>query len=124
MSIDDMDRIAAGLGRIAATHGILLQTCGTDIDWSRYGIRPSGCMTLEMLGSANGITFKPRKHKGQRSGCHCYRKPRHRRLRQLPRTAAATAMRTKAPSARSKTTAKRTTQTPRCSLAICAKTTS
>ena len=71
MSIDDMDRIAAGLGRIAATHGILLQTCGTDIDWSRYGIRPSGCMTLKMLGSANGIAFKPRKHKGQRSGCHC-----------------------------------------------------
>ena len=71
MSIDDMDRIAAGLGRIAATHGILLQTCGTDVDWSRYGIRPSGCMTLEMLGSANGIAFKPRKHKGQRSGCHC-----------------------------------------------------
>lgn len=71
MSIDDMDRIAAGLGRIAAARDIPLQTCGTDVDWSRYGILPSGCMTLSMLGNANGIVFKPRKHKGQRSGCHC-----------------------------------------------------
>ena len=76
-----MDRIAAGLGAIAAKHGIWLQTCGTDRDWSRYGIHRSGCMTLgihrsgcmtlDILGAANGIAFLPRKHKGARRGCHC-----------------------------------------------------
>ena len=32
---------------------------------------PSGCMTLEMLGKANGIEFRKIKHKGMRNGCHC-----------------------------------------------------
>ena len=68
---EDMDELAAGLGRIAAAHGMRIQTCGTNGDWSRYGINPSGCMTLEMLGAANGIEFRKLKHKGTRAGCHC-----------------------------------------------------
>ena len=28
-------------------------------------------MTLDILGAANGIAFRPRKHKGMRKGCHC-----------------------------------------------------
>ena len=28
-------------------------------------------MTLDILGRANGITFKNLKHKGMREGCHC-----------------------------------------------------
>ena len=28
-------------------------------------------MTLDILGEANGITFKDLKHKGARQGCHC-----------------------------------------------------
>ncbi len=68
---EDMDQLAKGLGRIAADQHIPLQICGTDDDWSHYGIRPSGCMTLEMLGAANGIQFAPRKHTGKRPGCHC-----------------------------------------------------
>lgn len=67
----DMDRLAEGLGRIANAHGIWIQTCGTNGDWSRYGIHPSGCMTLEMLGGANGLEFRKLKHRGTRHGCHC-----------------------------------------------------
>lgn len=67
----DKEVLAAGLGRIAGAHGIPIQTCGTDEDWSRYGIQPSGCMTLEMLGAANGIEFRSLKHRGRRAGCHC-----------------------------------------------------
>ena len=67
----DMDRLAEGLGRIAAAHGIHIQTCGTNADFSRYGIHQSSCMTLGTLGAANGIEFAPRKHRGQRAGCHC-----------------------------------------------------
>lgn len=67
----DRDRIAEGLGKIAAKHGIWLQTCGTNGDWSRYGIHLSGCATLEILGRANGCEFREIRHSGMREGCHC-----------------------------------------------------
>lgn len=67
----DMDELARGLGRIAGEHGIRLQTCGTNGDWRRYGIHSSGCMTLTMLGAANGIEFRELKHRGTRAGCYC-----------------------------------------------------
>lgn len=68
---EDKDVLARGLGSIAADHGIHLQTCGTNGDFSRYGIHPSGCMTLPILGKANGVVFRELKHKGMRQGCHC-----------------------------------------------------
>ncbi len=71
MPIEDRDELAKGLGAIAAKYGITIQTCGTNGDFTRYGIQPSGCMTLDILGRANGIAFKDRKHKGARQGCHC-----------------------------------------------------
>lgn len=71
LSEEDKDALARGLGSIAAAHGIHLQTCGTNGDFSRYGIHPSGCMTLSILGKANGVVFRELKHKGMRQGCHC-----------------------------------------------------
>ena len=71
LSIQDMDELAQGLGSIAAKYGIFIQTCGTNGDFTRYGIHSSGCMTLDILGRANGIAFRDRKHKGMRPGCHC-----------------------------------------------------
>ncbi len=71
LSVEDMDELARGLGSIAATYGMRIQTCGTNGDFSRYGIQSSGCMTLDILGEANGVACKTRKHKGMRQGCHC-----------------------------------------------------
>lgn len=71
LSQADMDRLAAGLGRLAATQHLPIQTCGNSGDWSRYGIDSSGCTTLDILGRANGVTFRSLKHRGQRLGCHC-----------------------------------------------------
>ncbi len=71
-SIEDMNEIAEGLGRIAGKYGLYLQTCGTNGDFTKYGVHKSGCMTLEILGNANGIKFKNLKHKGLRTGCHCF----------------------------------------------------
>lgn len=68
---ESMDKLARGMGEIAAQYGIYLQTCGTDGDFSRYGIHPSGCMTLDILGAANNVEFRTLKHKGMRHGCHC-----------------------------------------------------
>ncbi len=68
---DDKLRLAEGMGRIAGDKGIVLQTCGTDVDYTRFGIRQSGCMTLDIIGNANGVEFKELKHRGMRAGCHC-----------------------------------------------------
>lgn len=71
LSQQDMDTLAQGLGAIAQKYGFFIQTCGTNGDFTRYGIHSSGCMTLDILGDANGIVFKDLKHKGMRQGCHC-----------------------------------------------------
>lgn len=71
LSIENMDKLAQGMGAIAQKYGLWLQTCGTNGDFSRYGIHASGCMTLDIMGMANGIVFKELKHKGMRQGCHC-----------------------------------------------------
>ncbi len=71
MSDSEMDTLAQILGQIAARHKLHIQTCGTNGDFSRYGIQKSGCLTLEMLGRANGLSFRDIKHRGTRSGCHC-----------------------------------------------------
>lgn len=67
----DKDRIAEMLGGTAKKYGIHIQTCGTDGDYTRFGIARSGCATLEVLGAANGCEFRDIKHGGMRKGCHC-----------------------------------------------------
>lgn len=68
---EDRKELAEGLGNIAAKYNLFIQTCGTNGDYSKYGINQSGCMTLEMLGNANSVKFRDLKHKGLRQGCHC-----------------------------------------------------
>ena len=70
-SAENIDCLARGLGTIAHQYGIPIQTCGTNGDFSRYGIHSSGCATLELLGKANHLSFKKIKHNGMRPGCHC-----------------------------------------------------
>lgn len=71
LTAQDKDRLAQGLGEIAAGYGLYVQTCGTNGDFSRYGIHPSGCMTLQIIGHANEIKFRDLTHTGMRQGCHC-----------------------------------------------------
>ena len=71
LTASDMDAAASGLGVIAAKCGILLQTCGPEENYARYGIETSGCVTLDILGRANDLQFRKMKHKGFREGCHC-----------------------------------------------------
>lgn len=67
----DREVLAREFGAIAGKYGIHIQICGTDEDFTRYGIHRSGCMTLDILGKANGISFRNLKHRGMRRGCHC-----------------------------------------------------
>lgn len=72
-AISENDKIilARGLGEIAQKYNIYLQTCATSDDYERFGIHSSGCMTLDILGKANGVKFKKLKHKGMRKNCNC-----------------------------------------------------
>lgn len=71
MTEDEKLILAKGMGNIAAKYNIYLQTCATNGDYTNFGIHPSGCMTLDILGEANGIKFKNLKHKGNRKHCNC-----------------------------------------------------
>ncbi len=68
---EDMDFLAQNFGRIAAKYHIPIQTCATNRNYSAYGIHSSACVTLDVLGRANGVKFKELRHSGMRSGCHC-----------------------------------------------------
>ena len=70
-SSEEMRVLARGLGEIAAKYQIPLQTCGPEEDYSSYGIKTSGCVTLDILGRANNVHFRNIKHRGFRQGCHC-----------------------------------------------------
>jgi len=68
---EDMEELAEGLGALAKKYRIPIQSCATKTDYTRFGIQPSGCVTLEALGKANDIKFRTLKHKGMRRGCTC-----------------------------------------------------
>ena len=72
MDDGQMDALARGLGASAQRHGILLQTCATDRNYSDLGVQASGCATLDILGAANGLEFKRLKHRGMRRHCRCF----------------------------------------------------
>lgn len=66
---EDKEKLARGLGEIAAAVKLPIQTCGFHGAYDQYGISASGCITLDMIGQANDVTFRERKHKGTREGC-------------------------------------------------------
>lgn len=68
---NDKTEIAKNIGLIAKKYNIIIQTCATGEDFESYGILHSGCMTTDILGNANRITFKKLKHSGNRKGCQC-----------------------------------------------------
>ena len=72
ISKEDKKTLACEMAKIAKRHKILLQTCATKENFEQYGIKKSGCVTLDILSKANGgINFKDLKHSGMRANCHC-----------------------------------------------------
>lgn len=67
----EKDSIAKGLGLIAEKYNIDIQTCATNGDYRKYGISQSGCITLDILGKANNLSFRKIKHNGMRKYCNC-----------------------------------------------------
>lgn len=63
--------LAEGLGKIARSFSLPIQTCGDSGEYEEFGVSSSGCVTLERLGKANGCVFRDMKHTGMRRGCNC-----------------------------------------------------
>lgn len=68
---NDKIEIAKNIGSIAKKHNMIIQTCATIEDFKQFRILQTGCMTSEILGNANNITFKKVRHSGNRQGCKC-----------------------------------------------------
>lgn len=68
---NDKIEIAKNIGSIAKKHNMIIQTCATIEDFKQFRILQTGCMTSEILGKANNITFKKVRHSGNRQGCKC-----------------------------------------------------
>ena len=50
---------------------LLTEKYTIQVHLEQYGVLQSGCMTSDILGRANGITFKKVRHSGNRPGCRC-----------------------------------------------------
>lgn len=68
---NDKEEIAENIGKIAKKYNMIIQTCAANDNYEKYGIQNSGCMTADILGRANDVTFKKLKHSGNRAGCGC-----------------------------------------------------
>lgn len=68
---NDKNEIMQNIGQISAKYHVKTQVCATSEDYRKFGIIKSGCMTTEILGKANNITFKKLNQKGNREGCMC-----------------------------------------------------
>ncbi|MBO4334654.1 MAG: DUF1848 domain-containing protein [Desulfovibrio sp.] len=68
----EREQLASGLAQIAGKRGLILQSCGTEQDFSHLGIRASGCASAQRLGEAAGCVLKNNGRKGgERRGCRC-----------------------------------------------------
>lgn len=64
-------RLAEGLGKIAAENGMPLYACAEEGDYARYGILPSACIDPVLASKAAGRPVAADRDGGQRPGCGC-----------------------------------------------------
>ena len=67
----DKEEIAKNIGFIAKKYDMKIQTCAMIENYEQYGILQSGCITSDILGRANNITFKKSRNSPSRLGCRC-----------------------------------------------------
>lgn len=71
LSQSQKEKLASGLGAIAAAHGIPLQICADEGDWTSFGVGRAGCISASMLEQANGIALKTVRPEKMRPHCRC-----------------------------------------------------
>lgn len=71
VNLEDKRRLLKGMSEISTAYHMRLQTCGDDNDYTAYGIRRSGCITVPILEQAIGKELKALKVHPARNGCGC-----------------------------------------------------
>ncbi|MDR0548752.1 MAG: DUF1848 domain-containing protein [Deltaproteobacteria bacterium] len=71
LSAAEIELLAAGLGRLAASWGLPVYTCAEKIDLSPYGIYPGACVDEAKISQIVGRPLGLKKDPGQRRDCLC-----------------------------------------------------
>lgn len=71
MTAEEMRTMAGELVRIAARHGLLVETCAEKIDLQDLGIRHGCCINKMLLQRILGCRLAGEKDRNQRSECGC-----------------------------------------------------
>ncbi len=64
--------LLSSLSSIAAENGIEINSCASDIEMTKYGIKPSRCIDNELIGKLNNQCLEYKKDKNQRPACGCH----------------------------------------------------
>lgn len=67
----EVRELARSLSKIAAEHGMELETCAEKIDLSKEGVRHGHCIDKEFIENLIGYRLTGGKDKGQRAECGC-----------------------------------------------------
>lgn len=68
---EEAERLARGLGQIAAEYRLPLFACSEEGDFSRFGIGRSACIDPTLVSAAAGRTVSVPRDRNQRPGCGC-----------------------------------------------------
>lgn len=67
----EVTQLAAGLGVIAAAHGLRLVTCSEELDLDRFGIGHGSCIDGELIRELRGGVEPFPRDRNQRPACRC-----------------------------------------------------
>ncbi len=68
---EEADEIAAHFAEIAREHGLSINTCSEDGDYSRWGIGHGACIDAQRLSRIGGVPLNVGRDKNQRGACGC-----------------------------------------------------
>lgn len=71
METEDMEELAAGMGRIAAKYQLPLYSCAEKANLHRYGIQHGACIDKDKIRQLAGYKLDIKKASGQRKECNC-----------------------------------------------------
>ncbi|WP_346662315.1 DUF1848 domain-containing protein [uncultured Merdimonas sp.] len=68
---EEIEDLAAGLGKIAGKYHLPLYSCAEKVDLTRFGIRPGACIDKEKIRQLAAYKLDVKKDPGQRKECGC-----------------------------------------------------
>jgi len=68
-----LERLAAGMGRIGAAHGLSVFSCAEEVALERFGIEHGSCIDGDMIRELRGGGGRFLRDKSQRPACRCAR---------------------------------------------------